>query len=424
MRTERGAVLIFVAIALAGLFAFASIVVDYGALWTARGEAQTAADAGALAAAQSMAWDNTKDWDYFKAVGRAVGRSNRVFGQLPDIQLDDVTFPPCPPSDPAWGPDTCVKVEAFRNQARNNPLPVFFAPLLGIQEHGVRAYAVARAISGNATTCLKPWAVGDKWLDSQVGGWSQTATYNPVAGDSYIPPSATDPGNGFSAKDAAGNPTYYGYQMVLKLASPGQGQNEIPINSAGWAMELALNNAAAPNPSSTPAYNANIMDCTSDTVAISPGGTCTEADPSIGCLAVKTGSTGNNNAKSVADFIANHDPSATWTNGGAGDWRTGTVTSAQSPSSRIVPIAIFSVPEYTSAGYTGSNGLVRVINIVGFFVEGTCDTVAFKESYLQCPTGGNEKAAVVGRLINYPAQLVGSGGSVAGAFGKVIVLVR
>ena len=51
---ERGAVLILVAVAVFALVAFSAIVVDYGILWASRGQAQTSADAGALAGAISI----------------------------------------------------------------------------------------------------------------------------------------------------------------------------------------------------------------------------------------------------------------------------------------------------------------------------------------------------------------------------------
>jgi hypothetical protein len=50
--------------------------------------------------------------------------------------------------------------------------------------------------------------------------------------------------------------------------------------------------------------------------------------------------------------------------------------------------------------------------------------VAYKESYLACPGGGNEKAAIVGRLVSYPGLSIPGGGTVAGSFSQVIVLVR
>jgi len=424
--SERGAVVIQVAVFLVSLMAFSAVVVDYGVMWVARSQAQTAADAAALAAQQSLAFDNTHDLPKFQAIAQQVGNSNWVWGQSPNIRLTDVTFPPCPPT-PGWPADpNCVRVSVLRNQARGNPLPTFFANLTGVGSQGVQATATARAVAANASNCLKPWAVGDKWFDTQPGGWSETATYVPAAGDYYVPPTANDPGTGFTEHDASGNPTYYGYQMVLKLSNPGNGANQIPINSAGWASELCLDSTAPGGPCSTPSYDANITSCTTDVVAISPPGyTCTVVDPSHGCLGVKTGSSGNNNATSVANFIAAHDPSATWTDGsGPNGWQTGHINSTQSPSSRIVPVGIFDVPEYLAAGYTGSNGIVRIVNIVGFFLEGTCQTVATRESYLQCPGHGNDKAAIVGRLVSYPALVSPTGGTVTGSFGTILALVR
>ena len=138
-----------------------------------------------LAAAQSMAFDNSKDEAHFKLVGQKVGQSNAVWGAFPDILLSDIDFPNCPPTL-AWSTtEKCVRAHVYRNQARNNPLPTFFANTFGLASQGVRATATARAIAANATNCLKPWAVGDEWLDTQVGGWSQSAESQPADGGMY-----------------------------------------------------------------------------------------------------------------------------------------------------------------------------------------------------------------------------------------------
>ena len=52
---ERGAILIHVAIAVLGLLAISSFSIDYGVMMVSRGQAQTAADAGAMAAALYLA---------------------------------------------------------------------------------------------------------------------------------------------------------------------------------------------------------------------------------------------------------------------------------------------------------------------------------------------------------------------------------
>lgn len=91
--SQKGAVLIHVAIALLGLVAFTTFVTDYGIMWVSRGEVQTAADSGALSGALSLAFDDATGFTAAKQKARAVAISNAVFGQAPDVQLTDVTFP-------------------------------------------------------------------------------------------------------------------------------------------------------------------------------------------------------------------------------------------------------------------------------------------------------------------------------------------
>ena len=135
-----------------------------------------------------------------------MARANGVWGQAPDVQLTDVTFPPCPPGAPGL-PDTCVKVNAFRNQARGNALPMFFGNLVGVADQGVRATATAQILTGNTTDCLKPWAVVDRWdrvrsprrpgdrgLTSILRQVLDGRGQNTAAGERlYVPPSSCGP---------------------------------------------------------------------------------------------------------------------------------------------------------------------------------------------------------------------------------------
>ena len=84
-------------------------------MWASRGQAQTAADAGALAA--PFRWRSTaRPISPARRSRRRRWRAqNGVWGQAPDVQLTDITFPACPPGAPGL-PDTCVKVDVFRNQ--------------------------------------------------------------------------------------------------------------------------------------------------------------------------------------------------------------------------------------------------------------------------------------------------------------------
>ncbi len=81
-------------------------------------------------------------------------------------------------------------------------------------------------------------------------------------------------------------------------------------------------------------------------------------------------------------------------------------------SPRIVPLALFNPASYIAGGYTGTNGVAKVMNLVGFFVEGMCDVVypvaATRPVY--CGTPAEAGKMVVGRLMNYPGQGSGSCG--------------
>ena len=60
-RDERGASLLYITVGFMAFFAASALAIDVGMLMTARGQAQTAADAGALAGAIALAVDDFDD---------------------------------------------------------------------------------------------------------------------------------------------------------------------------------------------------------------------------------------------------------------------------------------------------------------------------------------------------------------------------
>ncbi len=77
------------------------------------------------------------------------------------------------------------------------------------------------------------------------------------------------------------------------------------------------------------------------------------------------------------------DPGATWNTTTktvqGGCMVTGTCLddsgNAIALSARVVPLAIFNPASYVAGGYTGTNGVAQVENLLGFFVEGMCNDV-------------------------------------------------
>ena len=220
---EHGSILIPTAIALLGLLTFTAFTIDNGVILSSRREAQNAADAGALAAALYLAWDDISDQPGAQATGVAAAQLHQVWDSQPDVTLADVTFPPCPPGAP--GPaDICVRVDVFRNQrAGGNPLPAFFASLAGVTNQGVRATATAQVLFGRgATDCLLPFAIPDRWFEIR----EDIATQPPPGGNAVDDPALLwAPDRLDSREDLGGlvgpwftdwdpNDTFDKYQMV------------------------------------------------------------------------------------------------------------------------------------------------------------------------------------------------------------------
>src|SRR5690349_9703925 len=151
LAAERGAILIQVGVAVLVLSAFGMFVIDYGVQWVSRNQAQNSADSGALAGAVALAYDNFTDRSSTgpaKTAARNFAQANLVWGQAPDVQLaTDVRFyPDAPTAFPAsCSANDCVRVDVYRNEARNNPLPTFLGGFVGVTTQGVRATAVAQA---------------------------------------------------------------------------------------------------------------------------------------------------------------------------------------------------------------------------------------------------------------------------------------
>jgi hypothetical protein len=413
---ERGAILAQVAISMLMMMGFAAFVVDYGVVLVSRGQAQNAADAGALAGAIARAFDDATNpppaGGIVELAATDVAQENPVWNAAGSVAVSY----PCPPGVTGGG---CVRVNVYRNGFLASPtLPVLFAPVFGITSQGVRATATAQATGANGTDCLKPWAVADKWLERDVPPWTQLSTYapgSPTTDDVYIPPYSSST-TGFKRANASGNPVDTGYQMTLKLAHPGPAPG--PGNfSAGWAMNLYLPNSNAPGEGAAN-YEDNIINCTTAEIGLATeASTCPAIDTAHGCLDVMTGAMTGKTKTGVEAIIA-RDPSASWT-GGLG----GHISGGNGLNKRVVPVALFDTALYLSQGYNGTNGIVKLVGLLGFFVEGLCKDGFAKESYLDCSNNNND---VVGRLVSFPGiSVAGAGENTGGAaFGMVIRLVR
>jgi Flp pilus assembly protein TadG len=412
--SDRGAVLVHTALALLALVAFTTFVADYGVLWLSRAQAQNSADAGALAGAITASYDDgddLSDTGLVKTTAQQVAQRNLVYGQPPDVQPPtDITVPyPCPDGSS----DVCIRVDVYRTQARNNPLPIFFGGLVGLSQQGIRAMAIAQIKAANATDCLKPWGVIDKWsdhhdttptIDSET--WTTDDSFDKydkkgnidpayTPPDEYIAP--TDPANdqwgtSFHPFNADGSyTTDYGLQLELKVGSKDDFQY-----ASGWFSALALFDSKGGAD-----YRDNIKGCVGTVYKV---GDELPIDTEPGEMVGPT----MQGTETDDDSLINQDPGAHWVDPDGSGPEPGHIEgSAFSVSPRIVAIPLVN-PDVMADATKNGRASVPIANIAGFFVEDW-------DSACKC---------VVGRLVSMPGLLVeGTGGS-EGAFLTIIRLVR
>jgi hypothetical protein len=420
--------LVQVAVAMIVLIGFTAFVADYGLMWVARRQAQNAADAGALAGAIALAYDDFADHSSAgpaKQSAHNVALGNLVAAEAPKVDIDaDVYFyPDAPAKFPAeCADDTCIRVDVYRNQVAGNPLPVWFGQLIGLVNQGVQATAIARASFGNASDCLKPWAVVDKWDENWEDGapnpltWEETMdpefdkylkSGDPdpsiTSPDVYTPASVDvdaegnpnwstyDPGTGFhpftfSGGSVSGYAPDYGRQISLKLGSPGDWRF-----GSGWFMRLNLapfdtdEDGTSCTANGAKCYREHIKGCVGVTWAIgdeimidnSPGSATGPTRDAVGGPDIHT---------QDPDSLYNQDRGAYWDqtlNGGRG----GIAGSCCASSPRIVAIPLVN-PDALMAAFKNGNNTVPIGNIAGFFVEGV--------------SGNGGSQVVTGRLVTLP----------------------
>jgi Flp pilus assembly protein TadG len=362
---DRGAVLIHVAMGLIALMAFSTFVIDYGVYWESRRQTQNAADAGAMAGAVALAYDDPTDASGVVAQSALNnGLDNPVWGQSPSIiKASDIKTPATGYVCPTDGTATCVRVDAYRSAARGNALPIFFGQLVNLASQDVQASAVGQVGVANASVCLMPWAV----LDVDPGG-------NPysVAAD-------------------------YGTQVTLKVGAG--------ANTGGWFQATDI------NPPGANGYRAAIEGCVNHEYGVGD------------VLPPKNGNMSGPTIQGV-DAVVALDPNATWCGPATSCTPPASCSNPQGcVEGSICPAAglatcpyglsprVVAVPTILPSVYY-SNGNLQVDNIFGFFLEGDA--------------GNGNQSTVTGILVKEAGLSDGGKGgiSLSQSFVKSIYLVR
>lgn len=209
--SDRGAILIHVALGLIALTVFTGFIVDYGTFWVSRNQAQNAADAGALAGITARVYDDGTNPPVSTTTGvvpdavYGATQANYVWGQTPPTGAIQIGYT-CPDAS-----TNCVVVDVYRDGTNSSTaLPTFFLNLLNISSQGTKAEAIAEASTANGTGCMRPWFLEDQgWVLPNDLGANVTLSAN-LAPSGY---GQLDVGSGASAINSAitgcVNGTYY-----------------------------------------------------------------------------------------------------------------------------------------------------------------------------------------------------------------------
>ena len=352
-----------------GLVAFMSatmLALDVGMFMVARSQAQSAADAGALAGATALYYDNWNDRSASgaakqNAIAAATAQANAVMKKPASVFPEDVTFPEIDK----------VQVVVQRTAARGNPLLPFIGPMFGINEVDLGATAIAQAAPATAATCVKPFTIPDKWEEKHPPADEFNIVDNKgnplVNPDVYVPT-----GEGTTGWDPWLD---RGVEVVIKA---GQGSQIAPSFYFPYAMGEGTG---------ADWYRENIEGCNTD--MMEPGD----------LLRAEPGNMSGPTKQGVEALIA-QDPTAYW------DATARRVVSKMSPSPRVVTIPVFDPVYYETGKQNSSNADLKVADFLGIFVE---------------RMAGND---VIGRIVPVPGRLTGSGAAPSDAFPRAIILVK
>jgi Flp pilus assembly protein TadG len=373
-RDERGMSFVFVGMGFMGFLAATTLAIDVGMLMTARSQVQNAADAGALAGAVALTFNDFNDRSSTGPAvqsGISAARANTIIGGVPSVDVGDVTF-----VNDASGNPTRVQVQVFRTSDRNNAVPTLMGSIFGLATANIRASAMAEATPANASTCVAPFAIPDKWKEMQTGSWNTTDTFN------AFPTNPSQFGDIYRTADLT---TYTGYkastdrgtQITLK---PSTGTNP----AAGTYTPITLQGS---NPTAAD-FISNVDNCNSDVMRFGETLTAQPVDTS----SMRT---------AIENLIA-QDASAYW------DTSAKKVVSTMNPSPRVRNVPVFDPLYWNQGKQAGHAADLKAANYIGLFIESV-------------DASGNVTARIT------PATGVidsGAGPAPSNAFARVIRLVQ
>jgi hypothetical protein len=315
-------------------FAASTLAIDVGMYMTARSQAQNAADAGALAGATALVFD---DYDDRSAGGPAVrsavttSEANLVIGRTVSVQSGDVTFPVGP-----TGLSNRVQVNVFRTTNRENPVATMIGPIFGVNTVDIGATATAEASPANAVRCAKPFTIPARWEEHSVPANDRFEKYDnkgkiienadvfpPTTGGIYWPV-----GTRMVLRAGTGNQIEASYYQSWVM--PG-GSKDIGKDKMEW----------------------DIAHCNKTVLTVDPDNPfylTQEPGDSVGPM------------RDGIDQLLAQDPNAKWVNNKV-------IDSCCNPSPRVFPIPLYDPDEYQNGITHGRNATLKLVGYLPFFLD-------------------------------------------------------
>jgi hypothetical protein len=350
--SEEGAVLIHVAVAILALMGMLVYVFDFGIVWVSRGQAQNAADAGALSGALARAFDDPADPPVADGIADTSGRqavlANNVWSEDPGVNMSWAC--------PAGVVGRCSRADVYRNgEFASATLPTIFGPVLGIVSHGVRATATAVVSVGNSTMCMRPFSVADRWVEI-AGAANAYDRWIKVGGSAVEldPHDIYNPGTGWAV------PADVGAEQILKGGN--NPNSDVGAIMPGWFLPVQLPLPGGGFTTGGDDYSEAIATCIRSRVTVGQ------------YLPMENGAKVGPTGQGVEDLIA-LDPDATF-NPATKKVEDSCAPTCAPISPRIVPLAVFDTNDFqwrrASGDWTvcpGGGRCVKVVKILGYFVS-------------------------------------------------------
>lgn len=240
---RSGQVLALFAIAAIPLMAMLALGIDVGLLFTARDEAQRAAESGALAGAAVFKGCKLLECASFSDAAHDQAIDYATSNRIRDLPITEAEV------QVQVMPDE-RKVRVFVDR---EGVPTFFAHLLGVPVAPIGAVAAAKVSSGGTSQCVLPFFGPDLWHeasdDNQIPESDDPDwVFGDDEGDWYQPRQPNGDGTGYGSdhRDPVVEDPYVGdvgREIVISSTSPGQSEGALgtmigPGNFQLWRMPV------------------------------------------------------------------------------------------------------------------------------------------------------------------------------------------